>query len=52
MSEPPPRARRDLISGAMALVDRHVKLTALDAGSGAGLSAVDDWLTWLMAGPK
>ena len=52
MSEPPPRARRDLITGAMAPVDRHVKLTAVDAGRGAGLSAVDDWLTWLMASPE
>jgi hypothetical protein len=26
--------------------------TAVDVGRGAGLSTVDDWLTWLMAGPE
>jgi hypothetical protein len=49
MPEPPPRARRDLISGAMALVDRHVKLTAVNAGNGSELSDVDEWLGHILA---
>jgi len=49
MPEPPPRARRDLISGAMQLVDRHAKLTAMDAASG-DLSEVDRWLEWITGG--
>jgi Homeodomain-like domain len=47
MPEPPPRGRRDLISGAMALVDRHIKLAALDAGSGNN-SIVDRWLSAML----
>jgi transposase-like protein len=52
MPEPPPRARRDLITGAMALVDRHVKLTAVDAGNSDNLSAVDAWLAGMIGGPE
>lgn len=51
MPEPPPRARRDLISGAMALVDRHLKLVAVDAGNGRDLSDVDEWLDHLLTTP-
>lgn len=52
MPEPPPRARRDLISGAMALVDRHLKLTAVDAGNGRGLADVDAWLAAMTGGSE
>jgi hypothetical protein len=52
MPEPPPRARRELISGAMALVDRHVKLTEVDARNSADLSDVDAWLTGMIGGPE
>jgi hypothetical protein len=34
----------------MALVDRHVKLTTVDAGSGADLSDVDTWLAGMTGG--
>lgn len=49
MPEPPPRARRDLIAGAMALVDRHARLVALDAAR-EDFSAVDQWLEAMMGG--
>jgi transposase-like protein len=52
MPEPPPRARRDLISGAMALVDRHLKLTAVDAGNSDSLSNVDAWLAGMTGGSE
>jgi hypothetical protein len=52
MPEPPPRARRDLISGAMALVDRHVKLTTVDAGNGRDLADVDAWLAGMTGGSE
>jgi len=42
MPEPPPRARRDLIMGAMALVDRSEKLR--QAGQSSDYSDVDAWL--------
>jgi transposase-like protein len=45
MPEPPPRARRDLISGAMALIDRAEKLR--QTGETSDLSAVDAWLAWM-----
>ena len=51
MPEPPPRARRDLINGAMAMVDRHLKLTAVDAANGGSLADVDKWLGHLLAAP-
>lgn len=47
MPEPPPRARRDLILGAMALVDRHARLAAMDSGD-RDLSAVDQWLEHIL----
>jgi precorrin-6B methylase 2 len=47
MAEPPPRARRDLISGAMALVDRHIKLIAVDTGH-ENNSIVDRWLAAML----
>jgi hypothetical protein len=34
MPEPPPQTRRDLIGGAMSLVDRHPRLVALDGAQG------------------
>ena len=49
MPEPPPRARRDLISGAMSLVDRHVRLVAVD-GAQEDYSEVDRWLDWMQGG--
>lgn len=52
MPEPPPRARRELISGAMALVDRHVKLTTVDARNSDDLSAVDTWLAAMTGGTE
>lgn len=48
MPEPPPRARRDLIMGAMALVDRSEKLRA---GQPSDYSDVDAWLAH-MAGEE
>lgn len=47
MPEPPPSARRDLISGAMSLIDRHARLVALD-GANEDFSAVDRWLDAMM----
>lgn len=41
MPEPPPRARHDLIRGAMALVDRAVRLTETEDKD---FSNVDAWL--------
>jgi hypothetical protein len=49
MPEPPPRARRDLISGAMALLDRHLKM-AEAARATADHSDVDQWLASLTGG--
>jgi len=46
MPEPPPRARRELINGAMALVDRHLRLA--EAESDGDFSAVDKWLASVM----
>ncbi|WP_269858748.1 hypothetical protein [Streptomyces sp. RPT161] len=49
MPEPPPRARRDLISGAMALLDRHLRLIEANRES-ADYSQVDAWLASLIGG--
>jgi transposase-like protein len=46
MPEPPPRARRDLIAGAMALVDRSERLRQASASS--DFSAVDEWLAHMV----
>ena len=48
MPEPPPRARRDLIAGAMALVDRSEKLR--QAGRAGDFSDVDRWLAAMLGG--
>jgi AraC-like DNA-binding protein len=49
MPEPPPRARKDLISGSMALLDRHLKM-AEAARARADHSEVDQWLLSLTGG--
>ena len=50
MAEPPPRSRRDLISGAMALIDRHMKIEAMESGDDH--SDVDGWLAYVGAAPE
>ncbi|MFC9637139.1 helix-turn-helix domain-containing protein [Streptomyces mirabilis] len=49
MPEPPPRARRDLIGGAMALLDKHLRLVETDRSS-TDHSDVDQWLASLTGG--
>jgi len=48
MSEPPPRARHDLIRGAMALLDRSIRLSEADEHRNVG--DVDRWLEYVMGG--
>lgn len=51
MPEPPPRARRDLISGAVALLDRSLRLREA-ARTTSDYSAVDTWLDAMTGGAR
>jgi hypothetical protein len=50
MPEPPPRARRDLIARAMALVDRSEKLR--QGALAEDYSNVDAWLAGILGEPE
>ncbi|WP_055491696.1 hypothetical protein [Streptomyces sp. TP-A0356] len=51
MPEPPPRARRDLIGGAVALLDRYMRLIEADRGR-SDYSDVDRWLAGMTGGEQ